>query len=55
MRINGVEKMLESLGIADFIYFICEHVLTIGSIIAIISVIYLAYKLFREMFDNEDE
>lgn len=52
MRINGVEKMLESLGIADFI---CEHVLTIGSIIAIILVIYLAYKLFRKMFDNEDE
>ena len=49
MRINGVEKMLESLGIADFI---CEHVLTIGSIIAIILVIYLAYKLFREMFEK---
>mgnify|MGYP001674366942 CR=1 FL=1 len=45
--------MQESLGITDFINFIHEHFLTIG--FTIVFAIYLGYKLFRAMFDNEDE
>lgn len=55
MHVNGVEKMLVSLGIADYINYICEHFLTIVSIIIFVLAIYFAYDLFKKMFDDKDE
>lgn len=46
MHVNEVEKMLEDLGIADYINYICEHFLTIVSII--ILAIYFAYDLLKK-------